>query len=195
MPSLRRRRKRASGRVSGTALQRVRSRSGRPARAARPCAASRARRRGARGRPRRRPRSAAWQPRCGRPARPSSARRARSRSTSTGHAETISSSRSASERPLSRDVAAGVVADVERRAAEVLRQARAVAGRPAQPPGVLGLHQPVQEHDEPRRRAREGGRERVAPAASTTSPPDAQRHRRLQVGALALERVADRGLR
>ncbi len=87
------------------------------------------------------------------------------------------------------DVAAAVVADVERRAADVLRQPRAVARATAQPPGVLGLHQPVQEHDEPRRRAREGGRERIAPRLDDLAA-DAQRHRRLQLGALAFERVS-----
>jgi hypothetical protein len=50
---------------------------------------------------------------------------------------------------VARDVAAAVVADVERRAAELPRQPRSVARRPARLPGVLGLHQPVEEHDEP----------------------------------------------
>ena len=60
MPALRRRRKDASGRVSGQRRAARRWPSARPARAARPCAASRARPRGARAPTQASPRSAAW---------------------------------------------------------------------------------------------------------------------------------------
>ena len=91
------------------------------------------------------------------------------------------------------DVAAGVVADVERAAAEIARQPRAVAGPAAEPPGVLGLHQAVHEHDEPRRRRRERGGERLRPRRDDAAA-QAQRHRLLQVRALALQRVADQAV-
>jgi hypothetical protein len=53
------------------------------------------------------------------------------------------------------DVAASVVPDVDGRAAQVARQARSVALTPSEPPGELGLHQPVEEHHDPPARPRE----------------------------------------
>ncbi len=64
--------------------------------------------------------------------------------------------------PVLRDVAAAVVADVERGAAEVALEPRAVGLATAEPPRELRLHQPVQEHDEPRSRPGVRGGERSA---------------------------------
>src|SRR5581483_7134074 len=48
-----------------------------------------------------------------------------------------------------RDVEPGVVAEVERRVAELLLEARAVGAAPEQRPGVVGLAQAVHEHGDP----------------------------------------------
>lgn len=66
------------------------------------------------------------------------------------------------------DVQAGVVADVHRRAAGLASEARpevegavlTLLGRRGMP-RLVGLAQPVDEHGEPRRRLREGGRDGV----------------------------------
>ena len=91
--------------------------------------------------------------------------------------------------PVLRDVAARVVADVERAAPQVLGEPLAVARAAAEPPRVLGLHQPVEEDDEPPGRGGEGGAQ-GAGLRRDDAPVRAHGHRLLQVGRLGLERVA-----
>ena len=176
MPALRRRRKRRTGASRAPRGGRAR-RSARPGPAARPGAACRARRRGGRGRPTPvRARAAWWQAlRATRP--PIECPTSAICSTSTGHAAVSSLEQVGERAAVVRDVAAAVVADVERRAAEVAREPRAVGRPAAEPPRVLGLHQAVDEHDEARRRRREGrARRRPARAhgrARRRAPPSA----------------------
>ena len=90
-------------------------------------------------------------------------------------------------------VTPGVVADEDRRSAEIALEARPVAlpaRTAAPPPWELGAHQPVNEHhDAPVR----GGERRREPAclARHGEPIDPHRHRLLEDALLPLERVAD----
>ena len=90
------------------------------------------------------------------------------------------SSRSSSSPPVLGDVAAGVVANVQRGVPELTRQAEAVGHMPVRPqrPGVLGPSEPVHEHHHPRARLRIRARQRL--------------RRRLDLGAVQAERHRQR---
>ena len=88
------------------------------------------------------------------------------------------------------DVAAAVVADVDGRDAEVAGELRAVVLAPSEMPAALGLHEPVEEDDEPRSGGREG-RGQLGALRRHGQAVDADRHRLRQRAAVALEAVAD----
>jgi hypothetical protein len=91
--------------------------------------------------------------------------------------------------PVLRDVAAAVVANVDRRAADLAGQAVAEALAPAERPRELRGHQPVDENHDARRRLGEGLPQRVRLEHDRLAAhPD--RHRLAERVALGLEGVA-----
>ena len=92
--------------------------------------------------------------------------------------------------PVLRDVEAGVVAELDRRDPDVAPQPRPVRLVAAVAPGVLALHQAVEEDHHVWRRLRERGRHRGGLRGHRV-PAMAHGHRHAQRRALALEPVAD----
>jgi hypothetical protein len=86
-------------------------------------------------------------------------------------------------------VAAAVVADVDRRAADVAREAVAEALAAAERPRELGRHQTVDEDDDAPRRGRKGRRDRVG-LERDGHAGHPHRHRLRERASLRLERVA-----
>ena len=157
-----------------------------PVRAARPCAACRARRRGGRARPKPgRPRRLVAGAAGDEPAHRVPDERDLLDGDRPGGHERLEQRRRASGRSAR---CGGRCCSAARPAcAEVAGQPLAVGRAAAEPPRVLGLHQAVDEHDEPR--GAPGTRPRGRRARRTRrpgpAPPSAA-----QVGALAFQRVA-----
>ena len=94
------------------------------------------------------------------------------------------------------DVPAGVVAELNRRDAEVAPQAARVGVAPpagAEPPGELGLPQAVHEQHDAGGAFGEGSGEGVR-FQGNRAPCDPHAHRLLEVAAVALERIADQAV-
>ena len=95
-------------------------------------------------------------------------------STATGHSATTRLEQLGERAAVLGDVAAGVVADVDRRAAELAREPRAVVlaalARPRRQPRSVS-HQAVEEDDEPRRRLPGTPRPARARSGATGRPP------------------------